>query len=150
MPSREDYEQVKLNREQASRKFIRKAIISTVLAFLIVVATIMGGCPMYDVWQKGLAGEAELKRASWNRQIVVQEAKAKQDAAKALAIAEIERAKGIAEANKIIGDSLDGKEEYLRFLYIDMLRETGGEGRETIYVPTEAGLPILEATRNAK
>jgi hypothetical protein len=53
----------------------------------------------------------------------------------------------VAEANKIIGNSLQGKEEYLRYLFIDMLRDTGGEGRETIYLPTEAGIPILEAKR---
>jgi len=28
-----------------------------------------------------------------------------------------------------------------------MLRDTGGAGRETIYIPTEAGMPILEAGR---
>ncbi|MFO0411755.1 MAG: hypothetical protein ACK51B_02660, partial [bacterium] len=32
--------------------------------------------------------------------------------------------------------------------YIDMLKETAGKsGRETIYIPTEAGMPVLEAGR---
>jgi regulator of protease activity HflC (stomatin/prohibitin superfamily) len=96
------------------------------------------------VWQQGLAGEAELKRASQNRQIAVQEAEAKHEAAKALAQAEIERAKGVAEANRIIGESLHGNEDYLRYLWVQ-----GLEHAETsvIYVPTEANLPLLEATR---
>ena len=58
------------------------------------------------------------------------------------------RAKGVAAANKIIGDSLHGNEAYLRYLWIDGLREHG-KGAAVIYVPTEAGLPILEAGRGA-
>jgi regulator of protease activity HflC (stomatin/prohibitin superfamily) len=107
----------------------------------------MYGCPKYNVWQQGLEGQAELARAEQNRQIRINEAKAKKEAAAFEADAEIERARGIAEANKIIGDSLKDNEGYLRWLFIDMLRETGGDGRETIYIPTEAGMPIMEAGR---
>jgi hypothetical protein len=52
------------------------------------------------------------------------------------------KAEGVAKANKIIGDSLKGNESYLRYLWIEKMTETG---KEVIYVPTEAGLPILEA-----
>ena len=41
------------------------------------------------------------------------------DSAKLLADAEVERAKGVAQANAIIGDSLKNNEEYLRYLYIN-------------------------------
>lgn len=75
---------------------------------------------------------------------MVAEAEAKQEAATALAAAEVERAKGVAEANKIIGDSLKGNDAYLRYLWV--LGLTDGSS-ETIYIPTEANLPILEATR---
>lgn len=101
----------------------------------------------YNLWSSALAGEAELKRAEWNRQITVREAQAKKDASVMLAEAEIERAKGVAQANRIIGDSLKGNEDYLRYLWIDSLQQTKDQ---IIYVPTEAGLPILEATRNRK
>lgn len=67
---------------------------------------------------------------------------ASQEAAQHLAQAEIERAKGVAEANKIIGDSLKGNEAYLRYLWIHSLENTQNS---VIYVPTEANLPILEA-----
>ena len=107
----------------------------------------MVGCPKYNVWEQGLAGQAELARAEQNRQIAINEAKAIADSAKYKADAEIERARGVAQANKIIGESLKGNEMYLRYLYIDMLRDTGGSGRETIYIPTEANMPILEAGR---
>lgn len=101
----------------------------------------------YNVWSSGLAGEAELKQADWNRQIAVREAEAKKDSAVALAQAEIERAKGVAQANKIIGDSLKDNEAYLRYLWIDNLQN---EKNQVIYIPTEANLPILEANRFQK
>ncbi len=89
-------------------------------------------------------GEAQLKEADWNRQIAVREAQARMDSSKLLAEAEVERAKGVAQANKIIGDSLKDNESYLRYLWIDSLQHTQDK---IIYVPTEAGLPILEANR---
>ncbi len=100
--------------------------------------------PTYLVWYRGLDGKSELARAEWNRQIEVREAEAKKDAAMMLAKAEVERAKGVAEANKIIGDSLQGNESYLRYLWIQGLNDGSSE---VIYIPTEANMPILEATR---
>jgi hypothetical protein len=101
----------------------------------------------YRLWSASIHGEAELKQAEWNRQIIVKEAIAKRDASSLLAQAEIERAKGVAQANKIIGDSLKQNEDYLRYLWIDSLHNTQNQ---IIYVPTEANLPILEANRNNK
>lgn len=98
----------------------------------------------YRLWSAAIHGEAELKQAEWNRQIIVKEAIAKRDASSLLAEAEIERAKGVAQANKIIGDSLKQNEDYLRYLWIDNLHNTKNQ---IIYVPTEANLPILEANR---
>ena len=70
----------------------------------------------------------------------------KLEAAKLKAQSEIERAKGVAEANKIIGNSLKGNESYLRYLWIQNIDNPN----ETIYVPTEAGLPILEAGKRRR
>lgn len=103
--------------------------------------------PTYTVWSREMNGRAELAEAEWSKKVAVETAKAKRDSASLEAEAEIVKSKGLAEANRIIGDSLEGKEEYLRYLYITNLAE--GENREVIYIPTEAGLPILEATRNA-
>lgn len=119
--------------------------VVTFIAVAILIASLFGIGAIwskYNVWSSALAGEAELKKAEWNRQIAVKEAQAKMDAAKSLAQAEVERAKGVAQANKIIGDSLKDNEAYLRYLWIDSLQQTGNK---TIYVPTEANLPILEA-----
>jgi regulator of protease activity HflC (stomatin/prohibitin superfamily) len=122
------------------------ALIGTFFAWIVIVAVVGGmvGCPRYNVWQQELAGKAALKRAEWDRQITIKEAEAKQEAAKSLAMAEVERAKGVAQANEIIARGLGGAEGYLRYLWIDGLQEGKND---VIYVPTEAGLPILEASR---
>jgi Tfp pilus assembly major pilin PilA len=114
---------------------------------IVVVAIVIGivsmvGCPQYNVYVQSKAGEAQLAEAESSRKIAIEEANAKLEAAKLLAQAEVERAKGAAEANKIIADGLEGKEEYLRYLWIQNLEEGSNE---VIYIPTEAGLPILEA-----
>lgn len=128
-------------------------IIAAIVLFItacFIVLSFVG--PVYNVWQQGLAGQAELKRAEQNRQIQILEAQAYNEAAtskaeatvkieKANAEAEVERAKGAAQANLIIGDSLKGNDDYLRYLWIQQV--AGKEG--VIYVPTEANLPILEA-----
>lgn len=100
------------------------------------------GCPHYNVYTNEMGGKAEYIRAEQNRKIAVVEAQAKLDAAKLTNQAEIERAKGLAEANRLIGDSLKGNEAYLRYLWIDSIKSNNAN---VIYVPTEAGLPILEA-----
>lgn len=118
------------------------AVLTTVvLGGLLLVG---GGCaayPQYQVYQQRLEGEAELEKATANRRIETLEAEAKRDAAKMLAEAEVERAKGVAEANKIIGDSLKGNDVYLRYLWIQGVQDSDAQ---RIYIPTEAGLPILE------
>lgn len=109
----------------------------------------MWGCPRYNVWQQGLQGQAELARATQNRQIKIQESQAKADAAKYEAESEITRAYGVAKANEIIGNSLKGNEAYLHYLWINALNERAGE-QTIVYVPTEANIPIMEASRHNK
>lgn len=96
------------------------------------------------MWVERLKGEAKLARAESNRQIRILEAKAEQEAAKALAEAEVIRAEGVAKANKIIGDSLQNNEGYLRYLWIQGLQTNQ---MQVVYVPTEANLTIMEASR---
>lgn len=126
-----------------------KIIVIGALATLAL--GVIGGCaygvPKYRVWCASLEGEAELRRAEQNRQIAIEEANAKRAAAESLAEAEIIRAKGVAEANRIVGESLSDSENYLRYLWIDNI---GNTSNQIIYIPTEAGLPILEAGKAAK
>lgn len=95
-----------------------------------------------DIKTKEIDGKKALAEAEWDKKIQVADAQAKAEAAKALAMVEIERAKGVAEANRIIGESLQNNEGYLRYLWIQGLQS---QNNSTIYIPTEAGLPILEA-----
>jgi regulator of protease activity HflC (stomatin/prohibitin superfamily) len=89
-----------------------------------------------------MEGRAEFAKAEQNRRIKIEEAKANLESQKFNAEAEVERAKGVAESNRIIGEGLKNNEAYLRYLWIKGLNDGSGE---VIYIPTEAGLPILEA-----
>ena len=110
---------------------------------LSIIALLLWLGPTYRVWSAGMTGQAELARAEQNRQIKVKEAQALRDSAALTAEAEVLRATGVAQANEIIANGLGGPEGYLRYLYIDMLRDS--TEKQVVYVPTEAGLPILEA-----
>lgn len=109
---------------------------------LVILILFLG--PKYGVYKKTLHGHALLKEAESTRKVAIEEAKAKRESAEELAQAEIIRARGVAEANQIIGDSLKGNDAYLRYLWIQGLQDGSSE---VIYVPTEANLPILEAGR---
>jgi hypothetical protein len=113
-------------------------------ALVVCLVAWMGVEPVYRVWSQRMAGEAELAHAEASRQIRILEAKAEEAAAKSFAEVEIIRAQGVATANKIIGDSLQNNEGYLRYLWIQGLQTNQ---MQVIYVPTEANLPILEASR---
>lgn len=115
---------------------------------LALVALVLWALPTYNVYRKQMAGKAAYEQAVQDRRIRVLEAQAALDSAQLTAQAEIARARGTNEANRIMAESLGGPENYLRWSYIHMLEETAGKpGREVIYIPTEAGMPILEAGR---
>lgn len=121
-----------------------------VIALAVIAAIILIGLPTYNVYSKKMAGKAAYEQAVQDRRIRVLEAQAALESARLTAQAEIERAKGTNEANRIMSESLGGPENYLRWSYIHMLEETAGrDGRQVIYIPTEAGMPILEAGRRA-
>lgn len=108
----------------------------------IVVGGLAFGLPQYGVYTKTLNGKAQLQEAEFTRQVAVLEAKAKLDSAKELAQAEVERAKGVAEANRIIGDSLKGNNDYLSYLWITGLEEGNKNGNKTVYmIPTQGNIP---------
>lgn len=122
-------------------------IVASIVMVIFLIFGALFGYPLYSVWSNEQAGRAELARAEQNRQIAVQEAKAKMESAELLAEAEIVRAKGLAKANEIVADSLTGKSEYIHYLWIEALKESKDQ---IIYIPTEAGIPITESTRLQK
>ena len=120
-------------------------VATLVLGGLVMTAlavALFAGGPVYNVWTQGMNGKAELQKAEYTRKVAVLEAQAKMDSASKLADAEVERAKGVAEANRIIGDSLKDNPRYLQYLYITGLQEGSEKGNRTIYVPTEGGMPV--------
>lgn len=124
------------------------ATISMIVLLAIVLGIALVGMPTYNVYSKQMKGKAAYEEAVQNRRIRVLEAQAALDSAELTAKAEIARARGTNEANRIMAESLGGPDNYLRWAYINMLQETAGQGdRQVIYLPTEAGMPILEAGR---
>lgn len=144
MPESNDYERGQRHAIEDGARV--GAGIGTAATVVIVAfaSAFLFGCPSYNVYASRKHGEAELAQADGNRQIAVQEAKAAYESADYKARAEIRRAEGVAKANAIIGDSLKNNEAYLRYLYVNNLANSKDQ---IIYVPTEAGLPILEAGR---
>ena len=115
-----------------------------ILGGILLLMIFMFGYPQYRVYSQRLAGEAALAEAQSSRQVAILEARAKKESAIALAEAEVIRARGAAQANAILQNSLGGPEGYLRYLQIQALESTRAS---LIYVPTEAGLPVTEARR---
>ena len=111
-----------------------------ILSIIIILAGLFFGIPKYRVWAAEQAGKAEFAKAEQNRRIMIEEAKANLEAEKLNAQAEIERAKGAAQAIAIENGALS--ETYIQYLWV---RQLDLSQSKTIYVPTEAGLPILEA-----
>lgn len=118
-----------------------KLIGASFLGLTILVALVFGASALYrqyDVWSMEMQGKARLAEASQSRQILVEQAKAEKDAAK-------ER----AEAIKIMGKAAQDYPEYRQQEYMAAFGEALREGRmsQIIYVPTEANIPIMEASR---
>lgn len=109
------------------------AVISGITAVFLLLVTLIAG------WLT-VRPEYLLYRANIEKRIIVTTAIAEADADVEHARGEIERAKGTAKANRIVAGSIT--EPYLRYLYVNNLAHTKNQ---IIYVPTEAGLPILEA-----
>lgn len=119
--------------------------IMILIFILFLIAVGMWGCPTYKVYSAKKAGEAVLAHAKYSREVAVAEAQAKMESSSLLAQADTIRAHGIANSNRIIGESLKDNPQYLQWLWIDQLKD---QQHQIIYVPSAGlGLPILEANR---
>lgn len=133
------YEKEELQLKAKVWKWVGITLVITVLT----IAASMLVIPPYRVWSEGMKGKAEFMRAEQNRKIKIEEAKANLDAEKLNAQAEVERAKGAAEAIKIENGSLTPT--YIQYLWVR--QQNANANNRIIYIPTEAGLPVLEAGR---
>ncbi|MBO5878433.1 MAG: hypothetical protein J6Q29_03080 [Alistipes sp.] len=121
-------------------KITAGGVLSITFVVVAIIAFFLFGIPRYKVWQQEMKGRAELAQAEQNRQIKIEEAKANLEAEKLNAEAEVVRARGAAEAIKIENGSLTPT--YIQYLWV---RQQNAAANKVVYIPTEAGLPILEA-----
>ena len=117
--------------------------ITIIIATLLIIGGAFIAIPYYKVWQQEMSGRAEFAKAEQNRKIKIEEARANLEAEKLNAQAEVERAKGMAEAIKIENGSLTP--EYIQYLWVRQQNNLGD--KTVVYIPTETNLPILEANR---
>jgi len=106
---------------------------------------------MPDWWTIGLMSvgiiQAELAEANFAEQVAIAEATARYKSAELNRKSEVVEATAVSDSIDKIGSALQDNEGYLRWQWIKTLSETKNE---IIYVPTEANLPILEASRKQK
>lgn len=129
-----------MSNENPTIKITAGGVLSIAFVFAAIIAFFLFGVPRYKVWQQEMEGRAELAQAEQNRQIKIEEARANLEAEKLNAQAEVVRAQGAAEAIKIENGSLTPT--YIQYLWV---RQQNSAANKVIYIPTEAGLPILEA-----
>lgn len=115
-------------------------VIGGIVAFFVVMAFVR---PWYNVWSQEMEGKAEFAKAEQNRKIKIEEARANLEAEKLNAQAEIERAKGAAEAIKIENGSITPT--YIQYLWVR--QQSDLSDKTVIYIPTESNLPLLESTK---
>jgi hypothetical protein len=127
-----------------NRLFAKWITLGIIFIFTIIFLGMIG-CPRYKVYSQRMEGEALLAHAQASKEVAVAEAKAKLESSSLLARADTIRALGIARSNQIIGKSLT--QEYLHWFWIDNLDKNQNA---VIYVPTEANIPIMEASRFKK
>jgi hypothetical protein len=138
-----------------TKSFVQQ-LIALLVAAIIIIGAIVGlmfGWQTFKVYSATQTGKADYAEADQDRQIKIVEAIAENEAATSKALtrvkiaeaeanAEVARAKGVAQANQIIGEGLKNNEDYLRYLWIE---KVAGGNHDVIYVPSENGLPLLEA-----
>ena len=112
--------------------------LSIVFGIIGLIVICMAIYPPYNVWSSKLSGEALLAKATQERQIQIEQAKA-----------EMESAEYRASAIKIVGAATKEFPEYRKAEFIGAFAEALQNGTidQIIYIPTEAGIPITEAGR---
>lgn len=121
-------------------------IALVVIVVILIVLWALIGHPIWNVWASHKRGEADLQQARNEQQIQIAEAQSRLDAAELNKKASIIEAEAVAAQIEKIGQKLTAHDLFLRWQWINMMKESPAK-RETIYVPTEAQIPITEATR---
>lgn len=120
-----------------------------VTAFAVATALAMAGCPVYNVWNAKMQGEAAIALQTRQGQAYLAQAQSARMVAVTQAEAEREAASKRAEAIAIVGRAAQDFPQYRTQEFIGAFAEALHSGRinQIIYVPTEANIPILEVGR---
>lgn len=131
---------------------MKKTILTGALFALVASMT---GCYDFNRQQNELDAESKGKQilleAESSKKAKIEEAKASNESSKLDAQTKITRAEANAKATlinaeakaksiKIISEAIKNNPDYIQYLMVDGMYNHG----KTIYIPTEAGLPILE------
>ncbi len=116
-------------------KKVGAIVIAVMVALVVWVGASLYWGPQYRVYQQRMAGEASLKRAEVERQVLVAQAQAEADAAKLRALAINE-----------VGAAAKQFPEYRQQEFIGAFAKSLEEGKiqQIVYVPTETCIPIVE------
>jgi hypothetical protein len=122
--------------------------ILSLILLVVIIGAIVGGAllyPQYKLYRMEMDGKAALAEAEWTKKIQIEESKGKLEAEKYNRETELIKANTEAEANKIVSGSLDPL--YIRYKMVEKMTDAN---TQVIYVPTEGGIPLLEAGRNTQ
>lgn len=135
-----------MNQKEVNLHKMKWPLIGSVFGIAVFILILMFGLPRYRVWQQEMSGKAEMAKAEQNRRILVEEARARLEAEKLNAQAEIERAKGMAEAMKIENGTLNTT--YNQYLFIRTLEKLADKGNlpQIIYMPSAGLVPTMEVS----
>ena len=125
-----------------------KITLTIIGGILLLIVSLMIGLPKYNVWTSKIAietakndGAAALASAAESRQIAIEEALAQVQVDSLEAIGEVFKAQGIADAMEIVDGKLSDR--YIKYIFVRNINNMRDGDR--VYIPTEAGMPILEA-----
>jgi regulator of protease activity HflC (stomatin/prohibitin superfamily) len=137
-----------IKNKKTMKTTVSKGTVIGILFFsVLLIVILMFGLPTYNVWQQEMAGKAEMAKAEQNRKILIEEARARLEAEKLNAQAEIERAKGMAEAMKIENGTLNTV--YNQYLFIRTLEKLADKGNlpQIIYMPSDGLVPVMDVSQ---
>lgn len=126
-----------MNTDQKPRPRIGLFITGAILAIIALIALPFVVWPLYRIWQQGLEGEARLKRAQQEKQILVEQARAEVEAADL-------RASAIAKIGAMAQQYPEYRNQEFIAAFADALQN--GNIEKMIFVPTEANIPIIQST----
>lgn len=119
-------------------KTMKEHIVSKVGEKIEIIDVLLRDIKLPKVFSDSIESKMQAEQQALQKEFELQ--KATKDAE-----IDVARAKGVASANTIIAASIS--ENYIRWLWVNNLK---GSEFQVIYIPTEANIPIMEASRISK